>query len=354
MPPDVLARFGNNPFALVHAASANGAWQAGRLARREARSAGDCRRRGADRSNRCSGNWPSIPARRTWPRWCNRRARRRVWPFPARPRPTQLIAGLFSCLPPECRPEFSFSTGLKFSPRRPFRIVALSDDPAERQWVAHYPNVAVLDLRGQRIAAGDAAGRLGPADRADLGRRPHRLPGRAGVETAIPSDAGRFAGLGTSIARGVGRRGAWRSREPRRRAVGGPVEQRPASPRRPSPVRQERRGRSADGLGRPRLRLRRRPISIPARRRFSKSWSCSTIWCTRPSADARTRWNSSGRSGPRLVAELGEPLLDESREQYLRYALSIWEECTDADGVRHPVRAIQALDVLCLLFGDAI
>ena len=56
---------------------------------------------------------------------------------------------------------------------------------------------------------------------------------------------------------------------------------------------------------------------------------------------------------PKLANELGEELLAESREQYLRYALSIWEECAQADGVRQPTRAIRALDVLCLLFGDA-
>jgi hypothetical protein len=43
-------------------------------------------------------------------------------------------------------------------------------------------------------------------------------------------------------------------------------------------------------------------------------------------------------------------LLEESREQYLRYALSIWEECVDADGVRDAGRAMRAMDVLCLLF----
>ncbi len=81
-----------------------------------------------------------------------------------KPSPTQLIAGLFSCLPPECRLEFSFSTGLKFSPRRPFHIVALSGDPAERQWVAHLSERLGIGRVRQRIAAGGAAGRLGPAD----------------------------------------------------------------------------------------------------------------------------------------------------------------------------------------------
>jgi hypothetical protein len=57
---------------------------------------------------------------------------------------------------------------------------------------------------------------------------------------------------------------------------------------------------------------------------------------------------------PKIVAQLGQPLLDESLEQYLRYALSIWDECADADGVRDPSRAIQALDVLSVLFGNAM
>jgi hypothetical protein len=62
------------------------------------------------------------------------------------PPAAQLFAGLLSCLPPECRPEFSFSTGLKFSSRRPFRLVALSGDRAEQRWVARHNNVSVLDL----------------------------------------------------------------------------------------------------------------------------------------------------------------------------------------------------------------
>ncbi len=55
---------------------------------------------------------------------------------------------------------------------------------------------------------------------------------------------------------------------------------------------------------------------------------------------------------PKIAAQLGRTLLDESLEQYLRYAVSIWDECADADGVRDPSRAIQALDVLSLLFGN--
>jgi hypothetical protein len=56
---------------------------------------------------------------------------------------------------------------------------------------------------------------------------------------------------------------------------------------------------------------------------------------------------------PKLAAELDEELLAVSREQYLRYALSVWDQYVGADGTRQPARAVQAVDVLCLLFGDA-
>ena len=56
---------------------------------------------------------------------------------------------------------------------------------------------------------------------------------------------------------------------------------------------------------------------------------------------------------PKLTSGLDEELLAVSREQYLRYALSVWDQCVDARGLRQPARAVQAVDVLCLLFGDA-
>ena len=55
---------------------------------------------------------------------------------------------------------------------------------------------------------------------------------------------------------------------------------------------------------------------------------------------------------PATLAELGPQLVAESREQYLRYALSIWEACVDAHGLHDPCRSVQALDVLCVLFDE--
>ena len=54
--------------------------------------------------------------------------------------------------------------------------------------------------------------------------------------------------------------------------------------------------------------------------------------------------------GRRCKRNWTKRLLAESREQYLRYALSIWEDYVEKDGHRDPARAVQALDVLCLLF----
>jgi hypothetical protein len=68
------------------------------------------------------------------------------------------------------------------------------------------------------------------------------------------------------------------------------------------------------------------------------------------SGDARAL-DEIGRLWPQLLAELGPDKLEESREQYLRYALSIWEVCLE-DGLREPERAISSLQVLSVIFGE--
>ena len=55
---------------------------------------------------------------------------------------------------------------------------------------------------------------------------------------------------------------------------------------------------------------------------------------------------------PALKSELGDALLAESREQYIRYALSIWQEPANIEGDHDPARAVNALEVLCVLFDE--
>jgi hypothetical protein len=146
VPPEVLARFGNNPFALLHTASAAGAWQVD-----ESPAPNLDPLWFADGTTPIDqtllGQLAVDPGPENIAALVQAAREAALLAVSGTPSPVQLIAGLFSCLPPECRLEFSFSTGLKFSPRRPFRIVALSGDRAEEQWVAHYPNVVVLELR---------------------------------------------------------------------------------------------------------------------------------------------------------------------------------------------------------------
>ena len=58
----------------------------------------------------------------------------------------QIIAGLVNCLPPTCRAACSFSTGLRFSSRWPYRVIALADNAEERRRAQRAPQVTVLDL----------------------------------------------------------------------------------------------------------------------------------------------------------------------------------------------------------------
>jgi hypothetical protein len=356
VPPEVLVRFANNPLALAQVMSEHGLW----------RSPG----------GPCPRLEPFVPPGGATPVDQALLGQLAVDPGPedmaalvqtARDAvclaltgahgPVPLIAGLFSCLPSECRLEFSFATGLKFSPRRPFRIIGLSNDPAERLWVAHYPNVTLLEL------GGDAATQSSPVDGWA------RLIKQALARDHIPFLAAQISkrrfdlslddlpALGLQLLEGLDNaefRGDDEMQEPRQDVVHPP--QAVESP--------SRTGGRADA----------------AHRRFEKSITAATATSSAVAPSRHLGLHApevleklehlddlvyeaiSGQTGsleqlrtawPRLLGELGGDELAESREQYLRYALSIWEECVDAGSIRDPARAIQALDVLCLLFGDA-
>ncbi|NUQ64703.1 MAG: hypothetical protein HUU20_19750, partial [Pirellulales bacterium] len=56
---------------------------------------------------------------------------------------------------------------------------------------------------------------------------------------------------------------------------------------------------------------------------------------------------------PTIHEELGNELLNRSREAYLRYAITVWEDRIGPEKARDPDRAVQALDVICVLFDEA-
>ncbi len=255
--------------------------------------------------------------------------------------PATLMAGLFSCLPPECRLEFSFSTGLRFSPWRPYRLVSLSDDPAERLWVATYSNVTVLQLgKGAMTGAVPLDGWAALVERVLATGQISFLASELSKRRADLSLAD-LPALGLQLLEELDASGI-DACEP-----------------------------NADAL----TRLSQRAHA--AHQRFEKSMlAAATAISAAPSVEHTTQTSPeivekleflddlvyeaiSGKTEslsqlretwPKLVEEIGDVMLAESREQYLRFALSIWSECAQGGEIRDPTRAIQALDVLCLLF----
>jgi hypothetical protein len=354
VPADELARFANNPFAVLRAALAGGALETHRDVPRQLEPLSLSGRAAPVDSTllaRLSGN--------PGPDWLATIVQAalncELLAISGSPTPEHLIAGLFNCLPPECRTEFSFSTGLSCSPRRPFRIVTVASDPAEQRRAERQYRATVLDL-----------GRTLPAEFAPLDGW-----GRF-IEVVLKSH--RTACLATQFSK---RRFALSSAD--LPALGlqlleefddsmlppKPVDEKP-------PVDESKEPRDwLDGLQRAHAAHRRfqgsaamavvdshasdqpsRHLSLESPEVLEKLERLDDLVFEAINgnkdalAELRVFW-------PKLHAELGDELLAESREQYLRQSLFIWQDAVDAKAVRDPAQAIHALDVLCVLFDEA-
>jgi hypothetical protein len=345
VPPEVLDRFGNHPFGLLQVVSEHCLWQPPNV---------PC----PSLASFVPPDGPASLDPALLERWAADLGAKKVAALvhqarnslclavAGADRPMALMAGLLSCLPADCRLEFSFSTGLKFSPRRPFRVVTLSDDPAEQVWVASYPNVAILDLSREAMppaAAADgwsqflertlAGGHLALLAAETAKRRP---------ELSLDD----LPALGLQLLESLDCR-----ERPEGKEIRETTEEAPATAGKPAHAAHRQFAKSI-------LAATRRARTGPS---VNLAAEAPEIVEKLEHLDDLVYDAMAGQSGaleqlqsvwPRLLKELGDPILAESREQYLRYALSIWQECADRDGIRDPGRAHQALDVLCLLFGD--
>jgi hypothetical protein len=346
VPPDVLARFANDAFALARAARAAGVWQEADPAARRLdglRLPGGARpidaglllglaaRPGAAwmaAMVQASLDWVSIGIH-------------------GGPPAGQLIAGLINCFPPGCRTEFSFSTGLRFSPQRPPRIVALPSERKEQRRLEQTCNLSLLRLEERppvEFTPVDAWSRLVLRVLRD-GRTPlldrwfsreeillHDLPACGlefleEIETATADCvANGEAAVGEEVT-GAGFQNGPASLRP----VSGEPHKSCLSPLSASPP-----SRLID------------PHDPEVLRLLEKLDDLVFAAITGPPevvAELQSFW-------PQVRGTLDESLLIESREQYLRYALSLWEGSSGPEGVCQPQRAVASLDVLCLLFAD--
>jgi hypothetical protein len=376
---DTLARFANNPFALMRAALASGSLKThDRVPSRlePFRLAGRAKPVDSSLLARLASN-PGSEWMATLVQVALRSATIAV---SGGPPAEHVIAGLINCFPRECRTELPFSTGLKFSPRRPFRLVALSKNAEERRRVERLYNLVVLDLDN------DLPAEFSPIDA--WPRLLHRVlkSGRTtflntrlsnGHADFLPED---LNALGLQFLEELEETS--RPPDPIARDVA------PRKPARPSESQANREDQATSRSTPPDEPAK--PQTTPSgslvqahtgHQRFEHQKRASSLPIDkegRPSADLdpddpevleklehlddlvydaiqgkSPAMDELATFWPTIRKELGDRLLAESREQYLRYAMAIWEEATDPAAPRQPSRAVRALDVLCILF-DAV
>lgn len=352
--PETLARFANNPFALLRAALANGALRVYDQIPAELDGL-----RLAGRATAVDATLLTRLAANPGPEWMASLVQAALdsvtIALVGGPPADQLIAGLFNCLPSECRPEFSFSTGLKFSSRRPFRVVALAGDPEEQRRVERLYNVAVLRMNDEppveftpidtwarlilRVLKSGRVSFLASQMNAHQGELAMEDLSALGLQYLEEFDA-------TALVRDVSE-------------DEGPEEGDGHAP--PGAATSE----EISWAHAPHQRLEgeaRAPAALKCKENAPSKLlhpNDPEVLRTLEQLDDLVYEAIAGNPAaldqlrllwPRVRADLGEELLAESRAQYLRYALSIWEECLGPEGVRQPERAVQSLDVLCLLF----
>jgi hypothetical protein len=286
-----------------------------------------------------------------------------------------LLAGLLNCIPVECRPELSFATGLVYSPRRPFRISAVEANEAEQRRLARQPGVTFFNLADQppadfvptgwaayleeairsdrltTVAAELHRTRLG-LRLSDLAWLSDQLRARLRTSASDPAPSprcgeppaphivrppahGRFELSGDESESD----GRFRQSHAPHKEIAAPR----TSELNPEPAR---KGRPASIVG-PSALLGITSVELLEKLERLDDLVFDTIDGRRPALEELTQlW-------PQLIAELPRDLWTESREQYLRYAITLWESSMGG-GVRDPQWAVAALDVLAVLFDATV
>lgn len=346
---EALSRFANNPFAIAKAALAGGAMQTCELpAARLAPLSLVGRAAPVDRTllAQLAGNpGPAALARLVE---AALGAKRVI--VVGKGRGETVLAGLVNCLCVESRPGVSFSTGLKFSASRPLQVVWLGSDRQAARRLARQFDAALVDLDDLAspappeqgwpglVAAALASGRTGVLA-SSLSGSPEEVSAerlaahgdalRAQILQDQPAGAPKAAASPACAAA----RNCAPSSAPRQRADG-------AHRRRPAAVPVAAGGRAA-----PRSQLPAAALD-PMTLDLLECLDDAVYEAIGGDASALARLELLW---PVVQERVGPRLIEESREQYLRFALGLWSDSL-AEELRDPQRATCALDVLCLLF----
>ncbi len=278
----------------------------------------------------------------------------------------RLVAGLFSALPVECRPHFSFSTGLKYSPRRPFRLLCLSDDPVEIRRLSRLGERTLLDLNGKPPQCFTAANGWGglvansiAAGRTEFLARQLAKPRPTLTLEQLPA-------LGRQLLEQMAEDAplpAVTPETPPPAAVGPTAAQPPSVVAAAAAAATDDRHRA--DAAHPRFQHTLQPKARSSLAEWSDDPSiaigaqCPQALETLELLDDLVFESIAGKPGafdelkalwPTALAQVGEALIEESREQYLRHALRVWQDCVEGDQIHNPALAVSTMDVICLLF----
>lgn len=368
VPPTVLARFANNPFAVLRAA-----WAKGVLAVHEHPPADLKSFTLAGRSAAVDEGLLAQLADEWGPHGVATLVAAALLPgiklLAGISHYETLLGGLLHCFPVECRTELTFTTGLRFSPRRPFQLAPLAGDAAEGHRAARHEGVTLVDLSPSNGLA--EAEPVGWAAYVAEIVRTDQLPRLvANLQQARPGlRLDELNGLGEQLLRQL-------RLEP---AIVAQDVERPPQPR-------EQAAHGAERLFRTDRPIRRNSVDASSVSRQSSSGIDGALSAGAKLAPGLAFAAGSGANvhtvadpavlelleqlddvvyeainGPSTATEKVAPrwaqlslrlkpsMLSALREQYLRYALSLWDASVD-EAVRRPERAIGVLDVLAVLF----
>jgi len=278
-----------------------------------------------------------------------------------------LFGGLVNCFPVECRAEITFTTGLRYSPRRPFRFTTTDNDPANLRQAARLEDVTLVDLRDSAMTGDRLDGWAACVARAiEADQLAHLTSALQQPRPDLTID--RLDELGRKLldelknsAPNVHVSSCLASTRKRSARCLAP-EKKAASPRERPPreveTAQSKSAAAATAAARhshrgPALALtssvETHTVTDPQTIELLEQLDDAVYDCIHGEPDVL---ETIGNLWLCLSERLRPEVLATAREQYMRYALTLWEACLDS-GMREPQQAMRALDVLTALFdGD--
>lgn len=361
MSPELFLRFGNNPFAVLRAALASGKLQVHEQVPRELE-AFDLPGGAAAVNQALLARLAIDPGTGAVAALIEHVLRGDPLGLLGVSDPRKVLDGLFNCLPIECRPELSFATLLRHSPRRPFRLLCLGDDVAESRRLQKQQLLTLVDFAAegfrqtpvtsgwarlirQVFSSGKVAFFATQLSAPRPGLALAELEGLAAdllVRLSQEVDQQREA----EVVRRSGSFNMPPAAEPKREApptdvvrrapntasriLAGHAAHGPASEGGVAVADSLELGSAANSALLDRLQQLDDLVFEVIAGRSKKLRELERLWAA-------------------AQRQLPPELCEESREHYVRSALKAWEDCVAGEEIRHPARAIAAVEIVRLL-----